>query len=148
MSSSLTWLRYEGSATISSDVFRSFSVIGRKGEALSPDRLCRALSAALRTSRTGELRQHSNDGKTARQRRKQRHLQLLLHFIVTWLVFHCKVVAAQTKGRIKTLTSSSTSPSMHWERRGRPRDRQRKQSCGRKMLTCIFRSIRFWFLTR
>jgi len=52
---------------ISSDVFKSLSVIGWKGELLAPDRLCRALIAALRTSRTGELRQHNKDGTTDTQ---------------------------------------------------------------------------------
>lgn len=48
----------------SSDVLRSFSVIGLKGEALATERLLRALRAALRTSRTGEQRQQSREGKT------------------------------------------------------------------------------------
>lgn len=50
---------------ISSDVLSSFSVIGWKGEVLAAKRLFRAPSAARRTSRTGEQRQHSSDGNTA-----------------------------------------------------------------------------------
>lgn len=49
---------------ISSDVLSSFSVIGWKGEELAAERLLRAPSAARRTSRTGEERQHSSDGNT------------------------------------------------------------------------------------
>lgn len=48
----------------SSDVLRSFSVIGVKGEVLATERLLRALRAAIRTSRTGEQRQQSREGKT------------------------------------------------------------------------------------
>lgn len=49
---------------ISSDVLSSFSVIGWKGEALAAERPLKTPSAARRTSRTGEQRQPSSDGKT------------------------------------------------------------------------------------
>lgn len=73
----LTWLRYDGSAMSSSAVFRSFSVIGQKGDPLTPDRLCRAPRAALRTSRTGEERQPSKDGTTETERRDDSLMQKL-----------------------------------------------------------------------
>lgn len=68
----LTWLRYDGSAMSSSAVFCSFFMMGWKGEAVALDRLCRAPKDDLRTSRTGEERQQSNDGKTKRPRTRER----------------------------------------------------------------------------
>lgn len=70
-----TVLKYDGSATISSKVFRSFPMIGWKGVASAAERLCKALIEALRISRMGEVRQHSNAGTTKKKEKQKTHTQ-------------------------------------------------------------------------